>query len=143
MITPPLGYGYDDLLLRPAYSTLSSRHDPDLSLRIKNLKLEVPIFSAPMDTVTGRIMAAFMRQMGGLGVLHRYCSIEDACADVSYCKKQGLVAASTGVNGDAFLRAMSMANRGLDVLVIDVAHGHSASVLAFIEEFKEPVQMFW
>jgi len=73
------GYSYDDILLVPQYSEISSRKDISLeqSKAIGKYDLSIPIISANMDTITGEEMIYAMENFGGLGILHRYMSIED------------------------------------------------------------------
>ena len=69
---------YDDVNIIPKYSELKSRDDVDLSTRFtKNTKLTIPIVSSPMDTVTEYDMAHEMLKQGGVGILHRFQSIEE------------------------------------------------------------------
>lgn len=80
---------FDDVLLVPGMSKIKSRKDVDLSCHLRqdldedeNYKdpgplFELPIISSPMDTVTGRDMIEAMHSAGGLGIGHRYCSIEE------------------------------------------------------------------
>ena len=68
----------DDVLLEPRFSNINSRSEIDISTELSlDLLLELPIVSSPMDTVTGPEMAVEMSKAGGLGVLHRYASIEE------------------------------------------------------------------
>ena len=69
---------YDDVNIIPKYSELKSRDDVDLSTRFtKNTKLTIPIVSSPMDTVTEYDMAHEMLNQGGVGIIHRFQSIEE------------------------------------------------------------------
>ena len=69
---------YDDVNIVPKYSELNSRDDVDLTTRFtKNKKLNIPIVASPMDTVTEEKMAIEMLENGGVGVLHRFNSIEE------------------------------------------------------------------
>ena len=69
---------YDDVNIVPKYSEIKSRDDVDLSTRFtKNTTLSIPIVSSPMDTVTEYKMAKEMLDMGGVGVIHRFQSIEN------------------------------------------------------------------
>ena len=64
---------FDDVLLVPRYSSIESRSQIDTSIEPNNIsKLELPIFSAPMDTVTETEMAISLANHGGLGIIHRY-----------------------------------------------------------------------
>jgi IMP dehydrogenase/GMP reductase len=69
---------YDDVNIVPKYSELESRGDVKLNTRFtKNTELTIPIVSSPMDTVTGYEMAKEMMDWGGVGVLHRFNTIEE------------------------------------------------------------------
>ena len=66
-------YSFDDVLLRPRYSTIESRGQIDIGNNLDSFtRLELPVISSPMDTVTESAMAAAMSQAGGLGIIHRY-----------------------------------------------------------------------
>jgi len=68
---------YDDVNIVPKYSELESRDDVDLTTRFtKNTILTIPIVASPMDTVTEVDMAKEMLEWGGVGVIHRFMSIE-------------------------------------------------------------------
>lgn len=74
----PISYTYNDFLLIPQYTEITSRSQCDVaSLFSKNVPLNIPIVSSPMDTVTETKMAIGMARNGGIGVLHRYQSIKD------------------------------------------------------------------
>ena len=81
---------FDDVLLVPKMSRIQSRsevslcsclreeyHEEDTDKKLPHVAFSLPIISSPMDTVTGRDMAIAMSDAGGLGVVHRYCSIEE------------------------------------------------------------------
>src|ERR1035437_9370785 len=65
---------FDDVLLVPKRTFGGSRSQVDLSTTICGRKMNIPIFSANMSSVTEAAMAIAMRRHGGLGVLHRMCS---------------------------------------------------------------------
>ena len=68
---------YDDVLLVPQYSDIESRSEIDISSCLDDgIKLDVPIISSPMDTVTESDMAVAMSDAGGLGIVHRYDTVE-------------------------------------------------------------------
>jgi IMP dehydrogenase len=82
------GYSYDDILIKPRLSIVESRREISLDSRLtKNIKLKTPIISANMDTVTESDMAIDMAKIGGIGIIHRYCSIEDQVDMVNKVKK--------------------------------------------------------
>ncbi|RLE96640.1 MAG: IMP dehydrogenase, partial [Thermoprotei archaeon] len=78
----PLALSFDDVLLLPQYSDVKLE-EVDVSTRItKRLRLEIPIISSPMDTVTGREMALRLAELGGLGVLPRNMGLEEVLSIV-------------------------------------------------------------
>lgn len=74
---------FDDVLLIPAYNHYESRRLVDISMRDKTgkLHLELPILTSNMDTITESTMANFIGSKGGMGVLHRFLSIDDNIAE--------------------------------------------------------------
>ncbi|MGF3066434.1 IMP dehydrogenase [Facklamia sp. P13055] len=81
------GYTFDDVLLVPAHSEVLP-NDVDLSVQLApNLKLNIPILSASMDTVTDGNMAIAIARQGGLGVVHKNMSIEDQANEVRKVKR--------------------------------------------------------
>ena len=81
------GYTFDDVLLVPAKSEVLP-NDVDLSVELApNLKLNIPIISASMDTVTDADMAIAMARQGGLGVIHKNMSIEQQANEVKKVKR--------------------------------------------------------
>ena len=69
---------YDDINIVPRYSKVMSRDDVKLDTRFTKTKtLQIPIVASPMDTVTGEKMAKTMMEWGGVGVLHRFNTIEE------------------------------------------------------------------
>lgn len=81
------GLTYDDVLLVPAYSEILPREVDISSLFSKNIKINMPIVSAAMDTVTESSLAIAMAQEGGLGVLHKNMSISNQAAEVRKVKR--------------------------------------------------------
>ena len=119
---------FDDVLLVPQMSDIKSRSSVDLSVDLgSGATLGVPFISAPMDTVTGHRMASAMAKAGGLGVIHRYNSIEqqvNMLKELKYANKGHRVGAAIGITGDFLERAIALYHNGIDVLCLDVAHGH-------------------
>src|ERR671934_286153 len=85
---PPLALTYDDVLLVPCRSSVTSRRDVDTCARLtRELRLNIPIVSANMDTVTEARMARAMAREGGIGVIHRFMPIEQEAAEVQRVKR--------------------------------------------------------
>jgi IMP dehydrogenase len=81
------GLTYDDVLLIPAYSEVLPRQVNVSSRFSRNIRLNVPIVSAAMDTVTESVMAIAIAQEGGIGVLHKNMSIEAQAIEVKRVKR--------------------------------------------------------
>jgi IMP dehydrogenase len=131
------GLAFDDVLLIPARSDVLPSQVSTRTLLTRELALDIPIVSAAMDTVTEARMAIALARLGGLGVLHRNLTVDAQSAQVKECKAAGVrVGAAVGVSGDADERVSALVAAGVDVLFIDVAHGHSASVIRMVEKIK-------
>jgi IMP dehydrogenase len=81
------GLTYDDVLLLPAYSEVLPRDVDVTTLLSRNIRLNIPIVSAAMDTVTDSRMAIAMAQEGGIGVLHKNMTIEAQAIEVRKVKR--------------------------------------------------------
>lgn len=81
-------YSFDDVLIEPRYSNIKSRSDISLKTRLSDkITLNIPIISSPMDTVTEDSMAIEMAINGGLGVIHRFQSVESQVAMIKRVKR--------------------------------------------------------
>ena len=139
---------YDDVNIVPKYSELESRGDVKLNTRFtKNTEITIPIVASPMDTVTELDMAREMMELGGVGIVHRFMSIEKQAKMINeLCYMPGTEhiiinkasprCAAVGVTGDYLERSQELFNNGCNVLLIDVAHGHHKLVGEAIEEIK-------
>ena len=84
----PLALTFDDVLLVPRRSRIRSRADVSTRTQLtRRIALEIPVVSANMDTVTTAPMAIALAQLGGIGVLHRFLSVEDEVAEVARVKR--------------------------------------------------------
>jgi len=133
------GYSFDDVLLVPRYNDIASRRDVDISVQFGKYKLAIPVLSANMDTITGYEMAVKMHNLGGLGVLHRFCSIYDNVkmyGDVLLNGKQTKDAIiSLGVN-EGLERCEALYQMGARYFCVDVAHGHTKAIGKFVKSLK-------
>lgn len=134
------GLTFEDVLIVPAQSEIRSRRDPDLSTQLtKKHKIKIPFISANMDTVTESAMAIAMAKMGGIGILHRFMNIDNQLKEVKLIQEQNipLIAASIGVNEEGRERAQSLVNAGVNIITIDIAHGHSQSMMETIDWLRK------
>lgn len=119
---------YDDVLLVPQFSDIKSRKEVDIGNSLdENIHLGLPVISSPMDTVTESTMAEVLMKSGGMGVIHRYNTIEEQveiARQVRETGKEPRVAAAVGVTDDYLQRALNLFDAGVNVICIDIAHGH-------------------
>ena len=129
---------FDDVLLVPRYSSVLPS-DTDLFTNLGgSLKLKIPFLSSAMDTVTESKMAIAIARAGGLGIIHRNLSAKDQALEVSKVKKRKLiVGAAIGTKKEDLNRAKLLLNQGVDLLVIDTAHGHSQKVIKILSKIKK------
>lgn len=134
------GLTFDDVLLMPNRSDVRSRRDPSLTAKLtKKLNIETPILSANMDTITGDEMAVAMHRLGALGILHRFASIEEQVEMVQKVKAAGakILSASIGVGDESKARVKALIGAGVNVVTIDIAHGHSVQMIETMKWLKD------
>ncbi|MDH3610773.1 MAG: IMP dehydrogenase [Nitrosopumilus sp.] len=86
------GLTFDDVLLVPKYSDITSRSQTNLSTKLsRNISLNIPFISANMDTVTESAMAVVMARAGGIGIIHRFLTIQEQANEVLKVKRSGSV----------------------------------------------------
>ena len=132
---------FDDILLLPKYSNiLPAKTNINLELT-KKVSLKVPFLSSAMDTVTESKMAIGIANEGGLGIIHRNLNIKQQSKEVKKVKNKKLqVGAAVGTSQEDIDRAKSLSSNGVDLIVIDTAHGHSEKVLRTLEKLKKSIK---
>ncbi|AWW74948.1 IMP dehydrogenase [Erythrobacter sp. KY5] len=145
----PLGLTFDDVLLRPAESSVLPSMANTQTKLTREIGLNIPVLSSAMDTVTEADMAIVMAQLGGIGVLHRNLDVEEQCAAVRAVKRfeSGMVVNPITISPDAVLgdaQAMMEANRISGIPVTD-AEGRLCGILTnrdvrFAENPQQPVR---
>ena len=121
---------YDDVLLMPQYSDIRSRSEIDISTDLgKGLRLQLPLVSSPMDTISETQMAIALSQHGAISVIHRYNTNAQQARLVAMAKdlattEEIKTGAAIGITGDYLERAQVLHAMGVDFLCLDVAHGH-------------------
>ena len=129
---------FDDVLLVPRYSAvLPSETILKIDLG-NNLKLKIPFLSSAMDTITESNMAIAIAQKGGLGIIHRNLSINEQFKEIKKVKDKNLiVGAAVGTADEDLRRTKSILDAGVDLIVIDTAHGHSERVVNILSKIKK------
>lgn len=132
-----LAITYDDVLLIPKYNNYESRRLVDISMidRMGKLQLDLPIFTANMDTITESEMANFVSSKGGMGILHRFLTIERNIEEFKKCKSKVFV--SIGCSEKDLERAAALRDAGAQYFCIDVAHAHARYIGKTIKQLRE------
>ncbi len=139
---------FDDILLLPRYSELDSRKSPSLSVILGGiLKLDLPLVSAAMDSITGKRMLVAMDRQGGVGILSRYINL-DHNKEISRQKNEirwaidkgaKNIGCAIGIRNDPFNTANELLDTGCNVICIDVAHADHRKVyetLTILEKLR-------
>lgn len=144
---------FDDVLLVPQYSEITPDM-ADVSTKLTNtFKMNVPFLSAAMDTVSEHKLVTALALAGGLGVIHKNMSIADQAKEVEMVKnyefdnekykrvlidKKGrlCVGAAIGVTADMMDRVHALIDAGVDVFVLDSAHGDSKNIINAIKKLR-------
>ncbi len=86
------GLTFDDVLLVPKFSDIVSRSQTDLTTQLsRNISINIPLISANMDTVTESTMAVTIAREGGIGIIHRFLTVEEEVDEVHKVKRSGSV----------------------------------------------------
>ena len=118
-------------------SVLPSKTNINLKLT-KKILLKVPFLTSAMDTVTESKMAIAIAKAGGMGIIHRNLDIKDQSYEIKKVKDKKLfVGAAVGTNKEDLERVRSLLFNGVDLIVIDTAHGHSEKVLKTLSKIKK------
>lgn len=144
---------FDDVLLVPQYSEITPDM-ADVSTKLTNtFKMNVPFLSAAMDTVSEHKLVTALALAGGLGVIHKNMSIADQAKEVEMVKNYELdnekykralidkkgrfcVGAAIGVTADMMDRVHALMDAGVDVFVLDSAHGDSKNIINAIKNLR-------
>jgi len=139
---------FDDVLLVPKCSDIESRSHIDIRSTLSDTyrwPFKLPVISSPMDTVTEAHMASAMVNAGGLGIIHRYNSIEEQVKIVEDFRQEyqwrqrdcSVVGAAIGATGDFLERARALSGAGAQYLCVDIAHGHHCTMKKALESLRK------
>ncbi len=147
------GYTFDDVLLLPQYSEVLP-HNVDVSTYLtKNIKLNIPLVSAAMDTVTESRLAIALAREGGMGIIHRNMDIEDQAQEVEKVKKSesGMILQPITVNPNNTVREALQIMERYKISGVPVVDGKGILVgiltnrdLRFLKptDYDKPVSLF-
>ena len=114
---------FDDVTLAPQYSKVLPSDVSTKTYLSNQLKLDIPILSSAMDTVTESKMAIAIAKEGGIGVIHRNLTIAQQISEIKKVKSKNLkVGAAVGTNESEFNRVKNIVKQGIDLIVVDTAH---------------------
>ncbi len=130
------GYTFDDVALIPQFNNIPSRTDPTLdSWLTKNIKINIPILAANMDSVISEELAELLMKNGSIPIFHRFTSFEN---QAKYIKKYpNKIFISSGIRKEKLDETRKLLDLGALGVCIDVAHGHSDMMMHYIEELKK------
>jgi IMP dehydrogenase len=128
---------YDDVLLVPSYNHWESRKVVDISVqdRTEKLTLKLPLMTANMDTITEAEMVNFIGAKGGIGVLHRFMSIDKNVEIYKKCEHSAFV--SIGCTAEELERAEALKGAGATMFCVDVAHAHAKYVGKTLKNIRD------
>ncbi len=126
----PQALTFDDVLLLPGFSDFS-RSDIFLKTSLtRSIVLDSPFVSSPMDTVTESRLAIALARLGGIGIIHRNLTITDQAEETAKVKKHKLLVGAAVGTGKGFeLRVEALVKAGVDVIIIDSAHGFASPII--------------
>ena len=146
-----LGLTYDDLLLVPQKSEVVPAEVDTSAYLTPKIKLNIPLVSAAMDTVTESRLAIALARVGGIGMIHKNMSVGAQAEQVKLVKEAEvgdnpkasldskgrlLVGAAVGVGANTMERVEALLQAGADVITVDSAHGHSKNILRVVAEMR-------
>lgn len=133
-----LSLTFNDVLLKPGYSGFDRAEISFNTKLTTNIKLAAPFVSAPMDTVTEHELAIALAKEGGIGIIHRNLTINQQAKEIQKVKKAGLlVGAAVGSSNGYEARVDALIDAGVDVLLVDSAHGYAKKVIDALKYIKQ------
>lgn len=125
---------YKDVVLIPRkVSNIKSRSEIFTEFYLDKYKLTVPVLASPMKDVCDGNFAKLMRQYGGFGFVHRFCSIEEQIKQYKIAHEVG-AGAAVGINGDYLERLSALVDVGCHLFIVDVANCFNTHVLDIVKE---------
>jgi IMP dehydrogenase len=133
-------YSFDDVMLVPRLSHLNTRGEADLSTSVAGVKLKIPIIAANMSSVCEETMVMTLGQIGGLGIIHRMCSVEEQAQMVYTATEEAIhtngfsVGFSIGI-GEDWRERMDACKNSASIACLDIAHAHHTRVQELLHKY--------
>src|SRR3989338_8568692 len=152
----PFGFGYHDVMLKPQKSEVTPECVSLTTKISKAIFINIPIISSPMSSITSSAMAISLAQAGGIGVIHRHCSIEKQIEMVKLIKNtevknntpnspsvnsNGKYLCGAAISVEDRDRVLSLMNHGVDILFMDCAQPYVTSIITSFTKLKESVDI--
>lgn len=133
---------FDDILLVPQRSAVSSRHSVNTSMIIgsgnRSIHLDLPIIAAPMDTVCDIEMCMAISSVGGIGILHRYMSYEDQLKKTKVLADAEFAFGVAIASNNGFMdQAQALYYAGARLLLVDTANGHGSYAVDAVKMLRD------
>lgn len=133
---------FDDILLVPQRSSVSSRHSVRTSMIIgsgnRAISLDLPVIAAPMDTVCDIEMCMAIASMGGIGILHRYMSYEEQLKKAKTLADAEFAFGVAIASNNGFIdQAQALYYAGVRLFLVDTANGHGSYAVDAVKALRD------
>jgi len=145
-ISESYSFTYDDISLLPnQISDIQHRSDCDTSVEFLGVKLQIPVIASPMNTVCGGRMSKALADLGCLGIIHRFNTIEEQISEINNngLKDSEFKSAAIGINlVKDHPRFMALVDSGVKIFCIDIANGGSKMIEEFLNKIQKDVNNY-
>lgn len=136
-IDTSVSYDFDDVLVKPVPSSVNSRNDVDLSVKLSDfLTLDFPVIASPMLGITDAKFAILFAKLGGIAIIHRFYDFEKEFLDELELAKQGKIGVAVKLNDKVYEKCLEFEP---DILTIDVGNGYTQLLLDFCSLVKTKI----
>lgn len=145
-ISENYSFTYDDISLLPnQISDIEHRSDCDTSVEFLGVNLSMPVIASPMNTVCGGRMSKALADLGCLGIIHRFNSIDEQISEISNngLKSSDFKSVAIGINAEKDIpRLEKLANEGVKIFCIDIANGGSKMMEEFLNSIQKMIKEY-
>ncbi|MBL8007902.1 MAG: guanosine monophosphate reductase [Ignavibacteria bacterium] len=145
-ISESYSFTYDDISLLPdQISDIEHRSDCNTSVEFLGLNLKLPVIASPMNTVCGGRMTKALAELGCLGIIHRFNTVEEQLSEIfnNNLRNTGYKSAAIGINiKKDLLRLDQLADAGVKIFCIDIANGGSRMIEEFLNKISSRIKNY-